>query len=272
MPMNERGVLTAMTFNVRYGSADAGTPRSWRARRARVEAVLADHRPDVLATQETLSFQRDDLRRALAGHEVIAAGRDDGAESGEMTALFYDAQRFVCRSSGHFWLSETPELPGSVGWDAELPRVVTWARLEDRDGSLRVVVNAHLDHRGVRARRESAHLLRRRVAELRAGSPAILLGDFNCPADGEVHRLLVDGGTDGWIDVFEAMDREPGGTFHDFTGDAGAGPARRFDWILTTEPLRVLEASVDREERAGGYPSDHFPVLARLAEGVSGER
>jgi len=37
---------------------------------------------------------------------------------------------------GTFWLSETPEKVGSKGWDAALPRIMTWVKLKDLRGML----------------------------------------------------------------------------------------------------------------------------------------
>ena len=33
--------------------------------------------------------------------------------------------------AGNFWLSDTPDVVGSRGWDAKLPRIVTWVELRD---------------------------------------------------------------------------------------------------------------------------------------------
>jgi endonuclease/exonuclease/phosphatase family metal-dependent hydrolase len=253
-----------MSFNLRYGTADTGSERSWESRLPRVRAVLDEHHPDILGTQETLAFQRSALSEGLPGHEVVAAGRDDGAGCGEMAAIFYDARRFTCLESGHFWLSETPEEPGSIGWDAELPRIVTWARLQQRGASPLLVVDTHFDHAGFVARRESARLVRSSIPVLAAGAPSVLLGDFNAPIPSEVHRLLAGSEAGPWVDVFDAVGTEPGGTFHDFTGHAGDSSAYRLDWILVSPEIRVRAAFLDRALRDGDHPSDHFPVLADI--------
>jgi hypothetical protein len=53
-------------------------------------------------------------------------------------------------------LSTEPEVPGSVGWDAHLPRIATIVRLRHRDGTAAGVANTHFDHAGDQARLESA--------------------------------------------------------------------------------------------------------------------
>jgi endonuclease/exonuclease/phosphatase family metal-dependent hydrolase len=66
------------------------------------------------------------------------------------------------------------------------------------------------------------------------------------------------------VDVFDALGKEPGGTFHGFGGITAAMRERRIDWILVSPELRVQQAFVDRASQPGGYASDHFPVVARL--------
>jgi exodeoxyribonuclease-3 len=42
----------------------------------------------------------------------------------------------------------------------------------------------------------------------------------------------------------------------------------RIDHVYVTQPLvaRVIEASIDRDERQGEAASDHAPVLVRIAD------
>ena len=60
---------------------------------------------------------------------MLGVGRDDGKEAGEMTALYYRADRFERLDDGHFWLSEQPDQPGSKSWDTALTRMATWVKL-----------------------------------------------------------------------------------------------------------------------------------------------
>ena len=77
-------------------------------------------------------MQRDYLQEKLPAYECLGVGRDDGAEQGEMMALYYRRDRFEKIDGGHFWLSETPDTVGSKSWDSSLPRMVTWVKLRDR--------------------------------------------------------------------------------------------------------------------------------------------
>jgi len=265
------GDVRAMTFNIRYGTAPDG-PNSWESRKELVLEAIKAFDPDVLGTQECLRFQADYLAGHLADYEFVGAGRDDGEDAGEMCGVFYRSTRFEKLDEGHFWLSETPEAVGSRGWDAALPRMATWVRLRAREDTLGgfVVVNTHFDHAGAEARLESARLVSDHIRALRDDMPAIVMGDFNSPADstaGRPYAALLTGGGDpsrALVDAYRATHPHPGpdeGTFNAFEGLIDGA---RIDWILVTPDIKVLEGDIDRRHLRGLYPSDHFPVTAVL--------
>jgi endonuclease/exonuclease/phosphatase family metal-dependent hydrolase len=257
-----------MSFNIRYGTAADGDNHWEKRKRFLVETIRAFD-PDLLGTQETLGFQRDYLATKLRGYDVFGVGREDGREGGEMAALYFKRSRFEKLDGGHFWLSETPDQPGSKSWDSALPRMVTWVKLRDRlqaDAKPILFFNTHFDHRGVEARKESARLLRRRVAELGESCRVIVTGDFN-----------TDEGSEPYLELFEARDGDqaplvdtyrlahPGrvtneGTFSGFKADRTSGP--RIDWIAVSGDWTIIKAAIDRTAREGRTPSDHFPVTA----------
>ncbi len=175
--------IRAMSFNLRYGTAADGE-NSWEKRREALARTIAAFAPDVLATQECLAMQADWLKDRFPEYAFVGVGRDDGARAGEMCGILYKQSRFRKVAEGHFWLSPTPEKPGSVGWDAALTRMATWVRLESVAGrDPLVVIDTHFDHAGAEARRNSAVLLAKKAREIAHGDPVVILGDFNAPAD-----------------------------------------------------------------------------------------
>ena len=130
-PAQSSRTVRVMSYNIRYGTANDGE-NHWDKRRVFLIDTIRQFDPDLLGTQETLGFQRDYLAKALPTYEVLGVGRDDGAEKGEMTALYFKRDRFEKLDGGHFWLSETPEIPASKSWDTALTRMATWVRLRDR--------------------------------------------------------------------------------------------------------------------------------------------
>jgi endonuclease/exonuclease/phosphatase family metal-dependent hydrolase len=207
----------------------------------------------------------------LKDYDVLGVGRDDGKEQGEMTALYFKRARFEKLDGGHFWLSETPDQPGSKSLDASLTRMVTWVKLRDRrDPKAKPVMffNTHFDHRGVQARVESARLLRRRVAEAAKTCRVIVTGDFNAGEDSEPYRAFFgqeSGPPAPVMDAYRKLHPQKAaneGTFSSFKAGSTSGP--RIDWIGAGAAWQVLEAGIDRTERAGRTPSDHFAVYAVL--------
>jgi len=259
-----------MSFNIRWPNPDDGANR-WGLRRDLVVRTIERQSPDVLGVQEAFAFQVDYLVKQLPGYTVIGAGRDDGKRAGEMTAVLFREARFDLADHGHLWLSETPNIPGSVGWDAALTRMATWVLLDDKHSTQRwLVLNTHFDHVGRQARHESAKLIGRfvRAKQIIYGDPirVIVMGDFNSAVDGKPYDALC-ADTDGprLIDTFAAHHAgdppKDQGTFNRFRGrQTGA----RIDWLLTSTNLTVQDAQIDTYHEAGRYPADHFPVTARL--------
>src|SRR3954462_8619024 len=184
--------VRVMSYNIRYATASDGE-NIWDNRKDFLAETIRAFDPDLLGTQETLARQRDDLAARLDGYDVLAAGRDDGREAGEMMAIFYRKARFEKLDAGHFWLSETPDKAGSKSWDSSLPRMVTWVKLRDRSdpGAPPIAFfNTHFDHRGPTARLESARLIRRKIDDLAEGCRVVLTGDFNSGEGSDPYRAL----------------------------------------------------------------------------------
>jgi endonuclease/exonuclease/phosphatase family metal-dependent hydrolase len=262
--------VSVMSFNIRFGTAPDGD-NHWEKRKQFLLETIKAFDPDLLGTQETLGFQRDYLAASLKGYAACGVGREDGREKGEMAALFFKQSRFERLDGGHFWLSQTPDQPGSKSWDSALPRMVTWVKLRDlrqTDAKPILFLNTHFDHRGVEARKESARLLRRRIGELGHACRVILTGDFNTDEGSEPYRELFDGDGAGQTPLGDTYRiAYPGratneGTFTGFKMSVVSGP--RIDWIAISRDWRVMKAAIDRTAREGRTPSDHFPVTAVL--------
>ncbi|MBL8990791.1 MAG: endonuclease/exonuclease/phosphatase family protein [Phycisphaerae bacterium] len=267
---------TVVTFNIRYGTAPDGD-NAWPNRRELVLETIRTLDPDVLCVQEALRDQLDDIRRALPEFGEAGAGRDDGKQAGEYAAILYRRDRLRLDSEKTFWLSPTPDQPGSRGWGASLPRVCTTALLvERRSGAMLQVFNTHLDHQSAAARAHGAELIGRAIHLSRmVGVPVVLAGDLNEGEAGPVVSYLTgrsERATEGGgraeasprlADTFRTVkpDESPAGTYHAFKGD-GSGP--KIDFVLADRSVPVLDAGIDRRDWQGRYASDHFAVWARL--------
>jgi endonuclease/exonuclease/phosphatase family metal-dependent hydrolase len=187
--------VRVMSFNIRYGTAQDGK-NHWDNRKEFLIETIREFDPDLLGTQETLAFQRDFIESRISKYASFGVGREDGKDNGEMAALFYDQSRFEKLDGGHFWLSPTPEVVGSKGWDAALPRIASWVKLRDSMASATaapiVFLNTHFDHLGVEARSQSARLIRERVTSLGSDCRVIITGDFNADANSGPYKSLFE--------------------------------------------------------------------------------
>ncbi len=263
--------IRVMSFNCRVSTL-FDLHNTWGLRKRLLLDTIQNFAPDLLGTQECVAAQYDYLRKQLDGYESVGVGRDDGRRDGEMCAVFYRADKFEKLASGHFWLSSSPSKPGSKGWGAFFPRMVTWVKLRPRDtagnssGETFVWFNTHLDAFSSRARLNGAKLLRARMASIAKGLPTLVTGDFNADAGSDPYKtLLAANAATALTDTFRAGHATPmknDGTRHAFRGGRG-GP--RIDWILaSTDGFRTIDADINHTKSGLMYPSDHFPVTAVL--------
>jgi endonuclease/exonuclease/phosphatase family metal-dependent hydrolase len=250
--------FVALSWNVRYGTANDGLD-AWPLRRDELVAQIRAAEPAILGVQEALADQLDFLAAALPGFAVVGTGRE-GGRAGEHAALLVDQSRFEILRHGDFWLSATPERVASVGWDAALPRICTFAELRDRrDGQLLCVWNTHFDHRGAVARRRSAELLAARIAATQG--PHLVLGDFNAGEASDVLQVLRAAGL---VDSFRACHPAASavGTFHAFRGGTAGD---KIDYVLAGAGLAIESAAhLTAAGPRGRWPSDHHGVVASL--------
>ncbi|RFT14783.1 MAG: endonuclease/exonuclease/phosphatase family protein [Candidatus Saccharicenans subterraneus] len=255
--------LKVMTFNVRFDNPADGQ-HNWKIRREAATRLIQTLRVDLLGTQEVLKNQLEDFLERLPEYGYIGVGREDGRTAGEYSAVFYLKERFRPIKSGNFWLSQTPEIPGSRGWDAACERIVTWAIFrEKRSGRKLVFFNTHFDHVGQEARRQSAGLLLNKIKELAGNLPVIVSGDFNATPDSEPVRIILDNGLLVDSRGSAAAVAGPSWSFHGF-GRVPEEERQLIDFIFTSHHFRVLEYQNIFEEIGDTYYSDHNPVLVRL--------
>ena len=257
-----------MSFNVRYATANDGENR-WANRKTFLFDVVRDANADLVGLQEALDAQLDEIVAATQVYGVVGVGRDDGKTRGEYAAILYRRDRFHVSDAGTFWFSDTPEVVASKSWGNNITRICTWARFIDRGGRAFWHYNVHLDHESQPSRERSTLLLAQRIAERRrTDEPVIVTGDFNVGEDNAALPVLLGPRPNGQgpmlIDTFRARhpDEKVVGTFSGFVADATKGP--KIDYILVLPGTEVLDAAIVRTSRDGRYPSDHFPVTAKV--------
>ena len=269
--------IVVMSFNIRYGTANDGE-NSWKKRKDIVVEVIRNCSPDLIGTQEGLRFQLDYIKEGLPGYGEIGIGRADGDTSGEYAAILYRRDRFSVLDSGTFWFSDTPAVPGSMHWGNTITRICTWARFEDREsGESFYLYNLHFDHQSQTSRERSAELLAATIHDRADPDPVSVTGDFNAAEGNRAIRYLKGESPQAYLgskaspsppdlrDSFRVLYPELTGawTMNAF-GDRRGPALGKIDYVLVDEWWNVLEAEIVRTSWEGRYPSDHFPVTARL--------
>jgi endonuclease/exonuclease/phosphatase family metal-dependent hydrolase len=250
--------LRLMTFNVRYPASGDGE-NLWDKRRDMFIETIRSRDPDLLGTQELFHLQGAYIAEKLPEYQWFGISRRGNHEDEHM-GVFYKPARLRLVESGNFWLSETPDTPGSMSWDVSLPRMVTWGLFEVKSTGKRFYFyNTHFPHRGqdAAARLNCAKVLRERIAKLPKDVPFILGGDFNSGTSTDAYQLLTEELKDAAATTAHRFG--PEGTMSQFRGATGT---QRIDWILYRGFARVLQLETMTTNENGRYPSDHYPVFA----------
>ena len=256
-------MIKVMSFNIRYGLADDGE-NHWNNRRSLALARIHAFAPDLLGLQECRDdAQADFIRGGLPDYHFLGIHREGPGDTAlEMAPLLFRRSAFSLLDTGYFWLSETPEIPGSRSWDSAYSRTVTWARLACRStGTELTYVNTHFDYEPA-AIDGDAQCLRQWLDQLGPRTPLIVTGDFNADKDSSAYRLLT--GERGLIDAFRQVplgEEQDEATFHAFGRPEEMAP---IDWILVSDHFHVLDARIDRTQAGNLFPSDHYPITAVL--------
>ncbi len=248
-------LLKACSFNVRC-ECDK-TPNSFPERAPLMLDLIAQENPDVIGFQEVSNGIQDYFRQHLTDTYLLAGCGRNADLRGEAMLVAYKKDVFECEEVRNFWLSATPDVPGSNfgGDQSSCPRMATAVRLKHHDSAQDFwFVNTHLDHKGEQARLFGAMELLQFISSLK--KPYVLTGDMNAFPDAPEIKLLTDFGS-GDTDATTLLD----GTFHNY------GRLERpvkIDYVFTDLPHDKRQSYMvpAAPNENGTYPSDHCPIFA----------
>ncbi len=257
--------LRLASWNIRLDTPSDGV-NQWPNRKERVASLIKKLDPDIFGVQEALPNQMADLAALLPGYDHCGVGRDDGKSAGEHSAIFFKRKKFSLHQCNTFWLSETPEVPGSKSWDAALTRICSWAELHEvANGTHFYVFNTHFDHIGKIARQQSMELISERIGAIAKDHPFVLMGDFNTDPTEEPYKVATD--TSRWKiqDSYLAASKNLATTQCTWTGFVVENAeCQRIDFIFASEKIKVKTYNTLRENDGQYYLSDHLPVVVEL--------
>ena len=249
-----------MTFNIRYDNK-WDTENSWDLRKENVIKLINNYQPDILATQEGLFNQVSYINNSLKAYEYIGIGREDGKTAGEYCAIFYKTTKYKNISHSTFWLSEKPDSI-SVGWDAALERICTYALFENINTKEQVYIfNAHFDHQGKVAQENSARLILKKIETINQENlPVILMGDLNVSPEEKTISILKEELSDA-IELTFSPFYGPKGTFNSFKNEP---VTKRIDYCFVKNISILSYLHIDDRLDNNKHVSDHYPVLVEI--------
>lgn len=255
---------------VTYNLKNANDIFHWIRRAPVLTCTIHRLAPTLMGTQEGNISQLEYIRDNVAHLDFVGTGRmADGTD--ETNGIFYDTRVVSPAESGNFWLSETPDEPGSMMPGESLPRMATWLRchIKGLDHPL-LMVNTHLTHTGISTDAQTQALIDgiTRIAD--PDDDIALTGDFNQQRQSAGWHAIVRA---GFIDALDLATGHQGPqfTFPDWVAvpeeDETKRPLTdRIDWIFYRPgegrplPSGLTVRTVNTHTTAE-MPSDHFPVV-----------
>jgi len=254
--------IKAMTYNIKYDNKN-DTVNNWNDRKQKMVQLIKHYNPTFLGIQEGLHNQVTYLDDNLKNYAFVGVGRDDGKEKGEYSSIFYNTKKYKVLESNTIWLSKTPTKI-SVGWDASMERICTYALFQNKKTKQKVMVfNTHFDHIGVLARKNSAKLIVETIKKInKQNISVILMGDFNLTPDQEAIATLNSALKDSYT-TSSKMPYGPKGTFNGFTNRI---MKNRIDYIFVQGFDVKSVAHIDDKMDNNKHISDHIPVMATITK------
>ena len=252
--------IKIMSFNIRYDNVGDGK-NQWCYRKDHVFDLVKKYSSDFVCFQEVMLHQYIGLEHNLLNYKALGRSRDASTQTGEACPIFYLHQKWQWLENETFWLSETPNQPGSKSWGAPLPRIATYTKFESKINKEQIIIyNTHLEYTSEPIRVKNTKVLLAHIEKnFSPVIPLVVTGDFNANPKSEPVSMLLQSKL-GLQDSFKNFpDIYHARTFHGWNNDTSTG---KIDFIFAN--TSVESASIIQDTYNGNYPSDHFPILVQL--------
>ncbi len=251
--------MKVMSCNLRYDNPSDGE-NSWRNRSHIMKKIWDENTPDVIGIQEGLPHQIEELKKEFNNtYEYIGEGRERDYQ-GEQVGIFFKSKKFNLLDFGHFWLSKTPNVPGSKDFNSNVPRMVSWLLLSNEKirNSL-LFLNTHLDNESKIAREWSIDIITEFLQNNYLDRDGVVItGDFNEKPNSRIINEFIQRNN-----LVNSLDRCVNGhkkTYHGFSGDGSI----TVDYIFCSQNLSINKCKIITDSVNGNFPSDHFPIYSIL--------
>ena len=252
--------MKLVTFNIRCSWSGDGV-NSFLHRAGGIVSQINEKKPDVICFQECTDEIAAFLRSSLTDYTLVFNQRNsDRRGEGLAAALRKNSAELLGLEA--FWLSPTPNLPGSRFEDqSSCPRICQCLTLRVENTVFRVY-NLHLDHKGEGARQLGMGATLRRVSEdlAREDLPFFILGDFNATFDSFTIGLCKSNNFVELAELTADIDK----TFHGYGRITGP---YKIDYIFADRNTAAKAKSTATwlYEHEGIYLSDHYPIETEIA-------
>ena len=249
-------MLSIITFNLRYHNLGDGK-NAFLCRVATILRCLSDEKPDLIGFQEMTDEMLPVMRSGMPDYTFVGHGREVDLH-GEHACIAFRTDRFILNSSKTFWLSPSPDKPGSrFEGQNNIPRICTYAILEYIPYKIQIAhYNTNLDYMSTEIRKLELDLILSYMADKRQtnGLPVFFTGDFNMTPEDPIYNSIMKFNRLPLIDVTQ----EILSTFHDF----GRIEPKKIDYIFTDihTAQGIKSARSIYKEKDGVYLSDHDAV------------
>ena len=256
-------ILGILNVNVRYLN-DTDGYNVWYNRKDRMVEIIYKSNADVIFFQEMTRKQYEDISNIIDSIFTSVGIYRDKSDSSEKISIAFNKNKFTLCNWGQFWLSSTPNIPGSNDFNNFFPRICTWCFLQKIDFNYNYLLfNVHLDHVNMDAHLPSVRVLlneMRKIIKRYHDNVIIFLGGcFYCDEDDPIIQLIKDFG-------FTLINND--NTYHEFTGNA----FKRWDYMfyidskgkVTLNQVKVFNEESVIDKYKGIYVSDHFPLYSEF--------
>jgi len=253
--------MIIMTYNVRYSNKIDGR-HSWDNRKAPLIETILKENPDVLSLQEAKPDQLKYIDEKLSEYTRIGEGRWKDGDPDEHCSILFKTELFDMQETKTIWYSNTPDVPGSMGWDTSLPRIYTYVILKDKAAGISfVVMNTHIEHKGKIARTKSLEIL---LEKAKSFSPlsVVITGDFNLQEDYPGYKVITG---DGYLKDSRYISKiKYKGPFISTNGFGAFEQKTAIDFIFVNDGFAVNSHETIENNQGDFYPSDHYPVVCDI--------
>ncbi len=266
----EENVYSILSYNLRSGN-DGGS-KDKAARAPYLKQVAESYDADIMGFQEvtpdwcdyTIEFFSEKYDYSYL-FRTSAAITPSGAGD-EASSIFFKKDKFEMLDTGHFWISDTPEVP-SKSWDDNHNRICTWVKLKIKaTGKIFYHFNLHTGLTNT-CEDKSTKVVLNQLIKIVGEYSATITGDFNMPQWGFGYKNFMSSGDIS--DVNTDLDNDPTGTvdgYHDYENVTGSKNIIDFCFYTPKGIVPISYKVVDGYTEAdNNYVSDHKGLFVEAA-------